>query len=95
MKAGQEQQILEKVHDFLDKNKKQKIGAMGTSAKALMNKMEIKCDFEFDVIQSAMLAALRGLDVTVFASGGMADRVMEKVKERKINCQGFNICQTF
>ncbi|MFZ3383752.1 MAG: ATP-binding cassette domain-containing protein [Candidatus Methanoperedens sp.] len=81
----------EKVHDFLNKNNKQKIGAMGTSAKALMNKMEIKCDFEFDVIQSAMLAALRGLDVTVFASGGMADRVVEKVKERKLNCQGFNI----
>ena len=43
------------------------------------------------MIQSAMLGALRGLDVTVFATGGMADRVTEKVKGRKINCQGFNI----
>ena len=91
IEGGSRAADIEKVHVFLDKNKKQKIGAMGTSAKALMNKMELKCDFEFDVIQSAMLAALRGLDVTVFATGGMADRVTEKVKGRKINCQGFNI----
>ena len=91
IEGGSRAADMEKVHGFLDKNKKQKIGAMGTSAKALMNKMEIKCDFEFDVIQSAMLAALRGLDVMVFASGGMADRVVEKVKERRLNCQGFNI----
>ena len=91
IEGGSRAADIEKVHVFLDKNKKQRIGAMGTSAKALMNKMELKCDFEFDVIQSAMLAALRGLDVTVFATGGMADRVTEKVKVRKINCQGFNI----
>ncbi|MCX9026352.1 MAG: ATP-binding cassette domain-containing protein [Candidatus Methanoperedens sp.] len=80
---------LDKVRDILDKNKSKKIGAMGTSAKALMNKMGIKCDLEFDVIQSAMLAALRGLNVVVFASGGMAQRVMEKAKEKKVNCQCF------
>jgi predicted transcriptional regulator len=51
--------------------------------------MGLKCDFEFDVIQSAMLAALRGLDVTVFASGGMADKVLEKVKEKQLNYQCF------
>jgi len=77
----------DKIHDFLDKS--QKIGAMGTSAKVLVNKMGLKCDFEFDVIQSVMLAALRGLNVTVFASGGMADRVSMKVKEKKLNCQCF------
>ena len=57
---------------------------MGTSAKALMNKMGIKCDLEFDVIQSSMLAALRGLNVVVFASGGMAQRVMEKAREKNL-----------
>ncbi len=67
-------------------NKEQKIGAMGTSAKVLLRRMEIRCDFEFDVIQSSILAALRGFDVAVFASGGMADRVIEKVKEKKLNC---------
>lgn len=75
--------------DLVEKNKYQKIGAMGTSSKVLINKMGLKCDFDFDVIQSAMLAALRGLDIIIFASGGMADRVMEKVKERNISCQSF------
>jgi cobalt/nickel transport system ATP-binding protein len=79
----------DKIHEILEKNKDQKIGAMGTSAKVLINKMGLKCDFEFDVIQSAMLAALRGLDVTVFASGGMADKVLEKVKEKQLNYQCF------
>jgi len=36
-----------------------------------------------------MLAALRGLNVTVFASGGMADRVSMKIKEKNLNCQCF------
>jgi predicted transcriptional regulator len=75
---------IEKVHEILSKNKHQKIGAMGTSAKVLANKMGIRCDFEFDVIQSGMLAALRGFDVCIFASGRMADRAVEKVKERKL-----------
>lgn len=79
----------DKVLDLLNKNKSQKMGGMGTSAKALMKKMDIKCDFELDVIQSSMLAALRGWNVTVFASGGMADRVLEKVKEKKLSCQCF------
>jgi predicted transcriptional regulator len=36
-----------------------------------------------------MLAALRGLNVVVFASGGMAQRVMKKAREKKVNCQCF------
>jgi predicted transcriptional regulator len=57
---------------------------MGTSAKVLTGKLGIRCDIEFDVVRSSILAALRGFDVTVLASGGMADRVVEKVKERDI-----------
>jgi predicted transcriptional regulator len=80
---------IQRVRDILKKDGSRKIGAMGTSAKVLMNRLGVKCDFEFDVIQSGMLAALRGFDVTVFASGGMAERVVEKVKEKKINCSYF------
>ena len=80
---------IHRVCDILKKDRSRKIGAMGTSAKVLMNRLGVKCDFEFDVIQSGMLAALRGFDVTVFASGGMAERVVEKVKEKKINCSYF------
>ncbi len=80
---------LEKVRDVLDKDRTRKIGAMGTSAKVLMHRLGVRCDFEFDVIQSGMLAALRGYDVIIFASGGMASRVLEKVKEKNINCSCF------
>jgi cobalt/nickel transport system ATP-binding protein len=73
-----------KVQEILEKENARKIGAMGTSAKVLINKMGIKYDFEFDVAQSGMLAALRGFNVVIFASGGMAERVIERVKEKKI-----------
>ncbi|NJD76579.1 MAG: ATP-binding cassette domain-containing protein [Candidatus Methanoperedens sp.] len=73
-----------KVWEILEKNKNCKTGAMGTSAKVLLGKLGIRTDFEFDVAQSGILAALRGFNVSIFASGGMAERVMEKVKERKI-----------
>ncbi len=73
-----------KMREILEKENARKIGAMGTSAKVLVNKMGIKCDFEFDVVQSGMLAALRGFNVVIFASGGMAERVIERVREKKI-----------
>lgn len=73
-----------KVREILEKENARKIGAMGTSAKVLVNKTGIKCDFEFDVAQSGMLAALRGFNVVIFASGGMAERVIERVREKKI-----------
>ena len=89
IEGGSRAADIEKVREILSKNKHQKIGAMGTSAKVLVNKMGIRCDFEFDVIQSGMLAALRGFDVCIFASGGMADRVIGKVKERKLKYECF------
>jgi cobalt/nickel transport system ATP-binding protein len=73
-----------KVREILEKENARKIGAMGTSAKVLVNKMGIKCDFEFDVAQSGMLAALRGFNVVIFASGGMAERVIGRVREKKL-----------
>lgn len=85
VEGGSRAADLERGRDILSKNEHQKIGAMGTSAKVLINRMGTRCDFEFDVIQSGMLAALRGFDVAFFASGGMAERVIEKVKERKLN----------
>lgn len=76
---------MDRVRDILGCSKGKRIGAMGTSAKVLMNRIGMKCDFEFDVIQSGMLAVLRGFDVVIFASGKMAERAVEKVKEKKIN----------
>ncbi len=89
IEGGSRAADLDRVRDILSKNKHQKTGAMGTSAKVLMNRLGLVCDFEFDVIQSGMLAAFRGFDVTILASGGMADRVIEKVKEKKLNYECF------
>ncbi|VVB85878.1 Cobalamin import ATP-binding protein BtuD [uncultured archaeon] len=80
-----------KVREILEKENARKIGAMGTSAKVLVNKMRIKCDFEFDVAQSGMLAALRGFNAVIFASGGMAERVIERVREKKIKHTYFTL----
>lgn len=76
--------------EILEKNRPDKIGAMGTSAKVLMRKMGTRCDFEFDVVQSGLLAALRGFNVAIFASGRMAEIAAKRVLEkniRLINCE--------
>jgi cobalt/nickel transport system ATP-binding protein len=59
-----------------------RVGAMGTSAKVTSKKAGINLNFEVDVIQSAMLSSLRGLNCLVLASGGMAELVMTRIDER-------------
>ncbi|MCX9083690.1 MAG: ATP-binding cassette domain-containing protein [Candidatus Methanoperedens sp.] len=71
---------LEAIHAIISTPGPKKIGAMGTSAKVVVRKAGIKCDFEVDVIQSSILAALRGQNVVVFATGGMVDRVIQKIE---------------
>ncbi|MCW7077035.1 MAG: ATP-binding cassette domain-containing protein [Candidatus Syntrophoarchaeum sp.] len=58
-----------------------KTGAMGTSAKECAKMLGIECDFESDVIDSAISEAIRGGNVLVFASGGMSDLVSRRVEE--------------
>lgn len=81
---------IKRAGEILEKNRPDKIGAMGTSAKVLMKKMGTKCDFEFDVVQSGLLAALRGFNVAIFASGRMAEIAQRRVQEKNIpliNCE--------
>lgn len=68
------------IREIIARHKPHKIGAMGTSAKVVIRKLNIPCDFEVDVIQSSILAALRGLNVVVFATGGMVDRIIQKIE---------------
>jgi len=77
---------LETICTIIAERSPHKIGAMGTSAKVVVRKAGIQCDFEVDVIQSSILAALRGLNVMVFATGGMVDRVIQKIESK--NKQG-------
>jgi cobalt/nickel transport system ATP-binding protein len=81
---------IKRAGEILEKNRPDKIGAMGTSAKVLMKKMGTKCDFEFDVVHSGMLAALRGFNVAIFASGRMAEIAQRRVQDKNIqliNCE--------
>lgn len=71
---------------IIDEHSPDKTGAMGTSAKVVVRKAGIRCDFEVDVIQSSILAALRGLNVMVFATGGMVDRVIQKIESNNKQC---------
>ncbi len=71
---------LETIRTIIAEHKPHKIGAMGTSAKVVVRKAGIHCDFDVDVIQSSILAAMRGLNVMVFATGGMVDRVIQKIE---------------
>ena len=71
---------LETIRTIIAEYKPHKIGAMGTSAKVVVRKAGIHCDFDVEVIQSSILAALRGLNVMVLATGGMVDRVIRKIE---------------
>ena len=71
---------LETMRTIIAEHEPLKIGAMGTSAKVVVRKAGIHCDFDVDVIQSSILAAVRGLNVMVFVTGGMVDRVIQKIE---------------
>jgi cobalt/nickel transport system ATP-binding protein len=86
MEGGSRAVDLEMICTIIARLSPQKIGAMGTSAKVVVRKAGIQCDFEVDVIQSSILAALRGLNVMVFATGGMVDRIIQKIESN--NKQG-------
>lgn len=78
---------------YLQKVNPDRICAIGTSAKMVAKKANINCDYEEDVIQSSILAALNGLNTLILATGGMADRVVQKVtlnnlkNKRKVKCE--------
>lgn len=63
-----------------------KTGAMGTSAKECAKRLGIVCDFERDVVDTSISEAMRGIDVLIFASGGMADIVVERARKKGIRC---------
>ncbi|MDP2845924.1 MAG: AAA family ATPase, partial [Candidatus Methanoperedens sp.] len=80
IEGGRRAADLETIRTIIAEHEPHKIGAMGTSAKVVVRKAGIHCDFEVDVIQSSILAAARGLNVMVFVTGGMVDRVIQKIE---------------
>lgn len=80
IEGGSRAADLETIRIIITEYEPHKIGAMGTSAKVVVRKAGIHCDFDVDVIQSSILAAVRGLNVMVFVTGGMVDRVIQKIE---------------
>ncbi len=61
-----------------------RIGVLGTSARAITNHLEIYPDFEFATGEATCSAAEKGLSVLVFAVGKMTSRVTNQLEKKGI-----------
>ena len=73
-----------KVRNICKRFRPDKIGVIGTVARAVINKLNLKVDFEFGVTRSAAMAALRGLNVLILSTGRMTNRVLEEIERVNI-----------
>lgn len=82
--GGSEAADLKRLHEVLEDKRPERIGAMGTAAKVAVRKLGIACNYDVDVIQAGIAAALKGMNVAIFASGRMAEHALRKIREN--NC---------
>jgi putative transcriptional regulator len=82
--GGSRKVDLVKVRKIYSRFNPEKVGVMGTVARVVANKLNLRIDFEFGVSTSAAMAALRGLDVLVLSTGRMTNRVLEEVEKVNI-----------
>ena len=61
-----------------------RIGVLGTSARAITNHLNVYPDFEFATAEATCSAAEKGLRVLVFAVGKMTNRVTSRLEEKGI-----------
>jgi len=83
-RGGSRKVDLVKVQKIQMRSNPDRIGVMGTVARAVANKLNFKVDLEFGVTRSAAMAALRGLNVLVLSTGRMTNRVLEEVEKVNI-----------
>lgn len=69
------------IKDFIERTSVDNVGAMGTSAKVMAEREEIKLDITYGVIDKSILKALLGKSSLIMTSGGMVDHVLHRVKE--------------
>jgi putative transcriptional regulator len=75
---------LDKVVEIYEKGF-DRLGIMGTVSRALVDKLEIKVDFEFATPQAAVAASKRGLNVLVFAVGKMTNSITRRLEDEGIH----------
>jgi putative transcriptional regulator len=78
-KGGSRSVNMVKIKTLVAEFKPERIGVMGAVARAVVNKADLKVDFEFGISHSAAVAASRGLRVLVFVVGRMVNRVILEV----------------
>ncbi len=80
-KGGSKAVDLEKIRQFYDEFKPDRIGVMGAVGRAVLNKLNLKADIEFGTSRSAAIAASRGLNVFVPVVGRMVNRMIQEIDE--------------
>lgn len=65
--------------DFFKQNEVSSVSALGTGAKALAVENSIHLDFTYGVIDKSILKAMNACNSLIISSGGMIDRVHERV----------------
>jgi len=70
-----------------------KVGVMGTVARAAANKLNLRVDFEFATPEATLAAAKRGLDVLVLAVGRMSKSIARKLEEENIEYKIENVAR--
>ncbi|MEE8168692.1 MAG: ATP-binding cassette domain-containing protein [Candidatus Hydrothermarchaeales archaeon] len=79
--GGSRAVVLDELRDKIKEMNPGRIAAMGTSAKAVVRKLDLECNYDVDVVNASISAALRGIDVAILASGKMAEHAVKKIDE--------------
>jgi putative transcriptional regulator len=82
---------LDKIKEFYDEFKPDRVGVMGAVGRAVLNKLGLKADIEFGISRAAAIAASRGLNVLVLVVGRMANRMTEEIENLNMK-SATNIC---
>ncbi|BAW31331.1 MAG TPA: winged helix-turn-helix transcriptional regulator [Methanothermobacter sp.] len=70
-----------------------KVGVMGTVARAVADKLNLRVDFEFATPEATLAAAKRGLNVLVLAVGRMSKSIARKLEEENIEYKMENVVE--
>lgn len=70
-----------------------KVGIMGTVARAVADKLNLRVDFEFATPEATLAAAKRGLNVLVLAVGRMSKSIARKLERENIEYKIENVAE--
>jgi putative transcriptional regulator len=87
-KGGSRAADLTRIKAYYDEFKPDRIGVMGAVGRAVLNKLELKANFEFGISHSAAVAASRGLNVFVLVVGRMVNRMIQEIDSQNMRFAG-------